>query len=50
MRIISEPTAAVIAYGMDKKDTSIGEKNILIFDFGGGTFDVFLITIEESIF
>ena len=40
LRIINEPTAAAIAYGLDKKDTSVGEKNILIFDLGGGTFDV----------
>merc|ERR1739838_66287 len=46
-RIINEPTAAAIAYGLDKKD---GEKNILIFDLGGGTFDVSILTIEEGIF
>ncbi len=40
LRIINEPTAAAIAYGLDKKATSRGEKNILIFDLGGGTFDV----------
>merc|ERR1712118_300114 len=50
MRIINEPTAAAIAYGLDKKATSVGEKNILIFDLGGGTFDVSLLTIEEGIF
>jgi len=49
MRIINEPTAAAIAYGLDKKGTA-GEKNILIFDLGGGTFDVSLLTIEEGIF
>eukprot|EP01010_Urceolus_cornutus_P001005 NODE_151_length_2172_cov_227.210080_g124_i0.p1 GENE.NODE_151_length_2172_cov_227.210080_g124_i0~~NODE_151_length_2172_cov_227.210080_g124_i0.p1 ORF type:complete len:657 (+),score=169.63 NODE_151_length_2172_cov_227.210080_g124_i0:104-2074(+) len=48
MRIINEPTAAAIAYGLDKK--SEGEKNVLIFDLGGGTFDVSLLTIEEGIF
>ncbi|CAG9323631.1 unnamed protein product [Blepharisma stoltei] len=47
-RIINEPTAAAIAYGLDKKGQ--GEKNILIFDLGGGTFDVSLLTIEERIF
>ncbi|KAJ8458782.1 hypothetical protein OPV22_031708 [Ensete ventricosum] len=41
---------AVIAYGLDKKATSVGEKNVLIFDLGGGTFDVSLLTIEEGIF
>ena len=46
-RIINEPTAAAIAYGLDKTGT---EKTILIFDLGGGTFDVSLLTIEEGIF
>ncbi|MQM04686.1 hypothetical protein Taro_037493 [Colocasia esculenta] len=50
MRIINEPTAAAIAYGLDKKASSAGEKNVLIFDLGGGTFDVSLLTIEEGIF
>ncbi|GMG21929.1 unnamed protein product [[Candida] boidinii] len=48
MRIINEPTAAAIAYGLDKK--SEAEKNVLIFDLGGGTFDVSLLTIEDGIF
>jgi len=48
MRIINEPTAAAIAYGLDKKGG--GEKNILIFDLGGGTFDVSLLTIDDGIF
>ncbi|KAL0918106.1 hypothetical protein M5K25_010097 [Dendrobium thyrsiflorum] len=39
MRIINEPTAAAIAYGLDKKTNSSSEKNVLIFDLGGGTFD-----------
>jgi len=47
LRIINEPTAAAIAYGLDQKGT---EKNVLIFDLGGGTFDVSLLTIEEGIF
>lgn len=50
MRIINEPTAAAIAYGLDKKGSTSGERNILIFDLGGGTFDVSLLTIEEGIF
>jgi L1 cell adhesion molecule like protein len=50
LRIINEPTAAAIAYGLDKKATSVGEKNVLIFDLGGGTFDVSILTIEEGIF
>merc|ERR1711929_23214 len=48
LRIINEPTAAAIAYGLDKK--SAGEKNVLIFDLGGGTFDVSLLTIDDGIF
>ena len=47
MRIINEPTAAAIAYGMDKKS---GEKNIIVFDLGGGTFDVSLLTIDNGVF
>ena len=47
-RIINEPTAAAIAYGLDKK--SGGEKNILIFDLGGGTFDVSILSIDDGIF
>ena len=49
LRIINEPTAAAIAYGMDTK-SSDGEKNILIFDLGGGTFDVSLLSIDDGIF
>jgi len=48
MRIINEPTAAAIAYGLDKKGS--GEKNVLIFDLGGGTFDVSILTIDDGIF
>lgn len=48
LRIINEPTAAAIAYGLDK-DTSI-EKNILVFDFGGGTFDVSLLNLSDGVF
>ena len=47
LRIISEPTAAAIAYGLDKKDK---ERNILVFDLGGGTFDVSLLTIDGGVF
>ena len=47
LRIINEPTAAAIAYGLDKKEE---EKNVLIFDLGGGTFDVSLLTIDDGIF
>ncbi|RWR99084.1 heat shock 70 kDa protein-like protein, partial [Dinothrombium tinctorium] len=48
MRIINEPTAAAIAYGLDKKGKS--ERNVLIFDLGGGTFDVSILTIDEGVF
>lgn len=46
VRIINEPTAAAIAYGLNKA----GEKNVLVFDLGGGTFDVSLLTIDEGFF
>jgi len=48
LRIINEPTAAAIAYGLDKKSGQ--ERNVLIFDLGGGTFDVSILTIEDGIF
>jgi len=47
-RVINEPTAAAIAYGLDKKTD--GEKNILIFDLGGGTFDVSILNIDSGVF
>ena len=47
-RIINEPTAAAIAYGLDKKVSD--EHNVLIFDLGGGTFDVSVLSIEDGIF
>ena len=48
LRIINEPTAAAIAYGLDKKSSV--ERNILIFDCGGGTFDVSILNIDDNIF
>jgi len=51
LRIINEPTAAAIAYGLDKKTQGHGgERNVLIFDLGGGTFDVSLLTIDDGVF
>ena len=48
LRIINEPTAAAIAYGLDRQSKS--EKNVLIFDLGGGTFDVSLLNISGGVF
>jgi len=48
LRIINEPTAAAVAYGLDKKSNS--ESNVLIFDLGGGTFDVSLLTLDDGLF
>lgn len=48
LRIINEPTAAAIAYGLDKKES--GDHNVLIFDLGGGTFDVSLLSIDSGVF
>merc|ERR1712110_42979 len=50
LRIINEPTAAAIAYGLDKKNKSNKETNVLIFDLGGGTFDVSILSIDDGIF
>jgi len=50
IRIINEPTAAAIAYGLDKKKSEDKEANVLIFDLGGGTFDVSILAIEGGIF
>ncbi|XP_022635888.1 probable mediator of RNA polymerase II transcription subunit 37c [Vigna radiata var. radiata] len=50
IRIINEPTAAAIAYGLDKRNDCVGERNIFVFDFGGGTFDVSILTIKNKVF
>merc|ERR1739847_107189 len=49
-RIINEPTAAAIAYGLEKKGNTSGEQNVLIFDLGGGTFDVSILALDDGIF
>jgi heat shock protein 5 len=50
LRIINEPTAAAIAYGLDKLNVKGGEKNILVYDLGGGTFDVSILTLDNGVF
>jgi L1 cell adhesion molecule like protein len=50
LRIINEPTAAAIAYGLADKSNMKGERNVLIFDLGGGTFDVSLLSLEDGVF
>jgi heat shock protein 1/8 len=50
LRIINEPTAAAIAYGLETGAGSSGEKNILIFDLGGGTFDVSILSLDDGIY
>ncbi|XP_058752054.1 heat shock cognate 70 kDa protein-like [Vicia villosa] len=50
LKIINEPTAAAIAYGLDKRINCVGERNIFVFDLGGGTFDVSILTIKDKVF
>ena len=50
LRIINEPTAAAVAYGLDNRNKTDGDKNVLIFDLGGGTFDVSILNIDNSLF
>ena len=51
IRMINEPTAAAIAYGIDRKQESkLKETNIIVFDLGGGTFDVSLLTLDQGVF
>ena len=50
MRIINEPTSAALAYGIQKRCNFVGKRNIFIFDLGGGTFDVFLLTLKDDKF
>jgi L1 cell adhesion molecule like protein len=50
MRIINEPTAAALAYGLQKRANNVKKRNVFIFDFGGGTFDVSLLTLEGDSF
>jgi heat shock protein 1/8 len=49
-RVLNEPTAAAIAYGLDKRTSASAEENVLVFDLGGGTFDVTLLTIDKGLF
>ncbi|GAU18977.1 hypothetical protein TSUD_178940 [Trifolium subterraneum] len=50
MRIMCEPTAAAVAYSLDKRTNCAGERNIFVFDLGGGTFDVSIVTIKDKVF
>ncbi|CAI8612059.1 unnamed protein product [Vicia faba] len=50
MRIINEPTAAALAYGLQKRANCVEERTVFIFDLGGGTFDVSLLTIKNNVF
>jgi len=50
LKVINEPTAAAIAYGLDKRTNCVEERNIFVFDLGGGTFDVSLVTIKDKVF
>ena len=50
IRVMNEPTAAAVAYGLDKRIACVGERNIFVFDLGGGTFDVSILTIKDNIF
>ena len=50
LRIINEPTAAALAYGIDEKSKSEGEKHVIVYDLGGGTFDVSLLSIDDGVF
>ncbi|KEH22487.1 putative Heat shock protein 70 family [Medicago truncatula] len=50
LKVINEPTAAAIAYGLGKRTNCVEERNIFVFDLGGGTFDVSLVTIKDKVF
>jgi len=50
LRIINEPTAAALAYGLDRLGKDAGEKHVLIFDFGGGTHDLSVLTLDDGVF
>ena len=50
LRIINEPTAAALAYGLDRLGKDVGEKNVLIFDCGGGTHDLSVLTLDDGVF
>jgi len=50
IRVLNEPTSAAVAYGLDKRSGCVGERNIFVFDLGGGTFDVSILTIKDNVF
>ncbi|CAK8531484.1 unnamed protein product [Lathyrus sativus] len=50
IRVMNEPTATAVAYGLDKRTDCVEERNIFVFDFGGGTFDVSLLTINNNVY
>merc|ERR1711865_547699 len=50
LRIINEPTAAALSYGLDESSRMEGTKNVLVFDLGGGTFDASLLEIDNGVF
>jgi heat shock protein 5 len=50
LRLVNEPTAASLAYGLGRNDENDQERNVLVFDLGGGTFDVSILVIDEGVF
>jgi len=50
IRVLNESTAAAVAYGLDKRTCCVRERNIFVFDLGGGAFDVSILTIKDNVF